>query len=239
MGSTSVLLAIAAFALLAHQMASAGQPDLPWWARAGLTQDDVGPGFEITRSEFFSQDGFASYLVQFERSATVSSGGMRTVGSLLIQNERSPHEPEFDELASAIVRQRPGLQSVEGPSVGNDARWYAGPWGDVAGEDEAYVLVARLGPTVVSIAVAGDPGNVRQAEALSFATVVVERLASLAPSPTPTASATPEGAATPEPLGPQLTLPFAPTPTPSLLQGSPPAPSPDTRPSPTGRSRLP
>lgn len=240
MGNVSLLLATAAFALLTHQALSASQSELPWWAGASLVQEDVGPGFEITRSDLFSQDGFASYLVQFERSAAASSGGLRAVGSLLIRNDRSPLEPDFDELASTIVRQRPGLQPVEGPAVGSDVRWYAGPWSDVPGEDEAHVLVARLGPTLLSVAVVGDPGTVRQADALSFATLVLERLASLTPSPTPTVTAAPEVAGTPEPSGTQLVLPSDPTPPPApILPQAPPAtPSPEARPSATPQSSV-
>lgn len=235
MGSTSLLLATVAISLLAHQTSSVVQPDLPWWAGASLAQEDIGPGFEITRSEFFSQDAFASYLVQFERSTAATSGGVRAIGSLLIRNDRSPLEPDFDELAAAIVRQRPGLQRVEGPAVGADVRWYAGPWSDVPGEDEAHVVVARLGLTVLSVAVAGDPGSVRQADVLALAALVFARLTNLAPSPTPTATAVPEVGGTPEPSGTQLMLPFPPTPTPApiLPQAPPSTPSPGAPPAAT------
>ena len=218
MGSVWGLVAVSAFGILlaAYPGLSAGQ-DLPWWAMASLVQDDVGPDFDLTRAELSTQDAFATYLVQFDRRTSGPSGGMTSVGSLLIRNDGGPADISFDTLAATVVRQRTGLGAVEGPPVGTDVRWYVGPWGEPPGEDEAHVLVWQIGGTVASVAVVGQPGAVRQEQVVQYATLVSDRLARLAPSPTPTVMVptdlAPEPTAIATPEAERTPVPFPPTPT--------------------------
>lgn len=152
---------------------------LPEWSRASLTQEDVGPDYDLTQEELLAITTAASYTVRFERRGGPVANAPFEVGSVVILAVSDLGTDELDAIAEALIQNRTGLTAVSGPSVADEARWFAGPWMAADAEDEGYLVVSLSQNAVIAVGMAGPPGTLRQADVAAYATLLWERLAGL------------------------------------------------------------
>jgi hypothetical protein len=97
------------------------------------------------------------------------------VGSVIIVAIADLGESELDAVSATMLQHRIGVQPVDGPLVGEQSRWFVGPWSAPDARDEGLVVVSRMQNAILSVAMAGPPDLILQDEVAALATLLWDR----------------------------------------------------------------
>jgi hypothetical protein len=126
-------------------------------------------------------EGIAGYQVILVRPAEMTPDRHSAVGTLLLRMDGGLTPGDFDWVATRLASGQAGFQEEQGPHVGEETRWFVGPWPPQNPAEESRVVVVHHGEYVLSIVVGGPMGTAGQERVMSYASTVIDRLQRLGP----------------------------------------------------------